>query len=573
MPARIAERLRSAPNWVREALTWLFPLLLFIKVRLDVIYRSDLLLHGEEELFQGLLGHHLIHGRLAPFIVYQHSQDAGGTLHTGLLSYIPFSFLDPTYVTLKLVPLGVGVLILLAWMLLARLAWGRIGALIFGVLLAVLPDYLLRRGLFAFGNHHDLNLLIGLMYLSFFAMVSSGPGRLRQPLFAALFGLSLGYALYIDLSVLPFLPLFAVMFWTVGLRRIRLISYLAMIVAWRVGFHLWYASHTSHNFIHYLRTFMSQGVPWGVEDNPQAQWTLASLGEVTRFSSSGTANALFLLWLGASCALVIWFNRFRVADAIKALSPLPRHKLAEPLDWRELAFAASVISFALSFLIFTRGQAGNPDLIRYWTALYTTMIVCQTQGLLLLIRHRLRWVSRSGMILAGVMALLMYNAIPEVHFDQDTSEDMLVPGYSYFYFTGNLLAHYEMPIDQALFSDLNVGGFFSGQKAFLEGVAIGVGALTGFDAQGHFELARGYQREKQRRVFEGIGFAHSLCVMKWRNPQGELPPLSPEEQQWVRWGEKRFIEQLGRAKLIDRTRDRLKDAYYLVQTPQQASEE
>ena len=79
---------------LQEALTWLVPLLLFVHIRLKVLYQSRDLMHGEEELTQGILGHHLIYGRLAPFMAYQHTQDAGGTLHTGLFSYIPFSLVD-----------------------------------------------------------------------------------------------------------------------------------------------------------------------------------------------------------------------------------------------------------------------------------------------------------------------------------------------------------------------------------------------------------------------------------------------------------------------------------------------
>jgi len=229
------------------------------------------------------------------------------------------------------------------------------------------------------------------------------------------------------------------------------------------------------------------------------------------------------------------------------------------MDWIYIVLPVSFLAFTASFFVFTRGQAGHPNLIRYWTPLYAVMIGCQAQGILLWVRSSRRWLAAAGMAFVPVYFGVMYIGIPEVHADRATDEELLKPGYSYFYFTGNLIAFYEMPVDQALLSDLDVSRSYDGQRDLFEGICVGIGALTGYDVSGHLELARDYSADRRIMVYRGMGFGAGLAGLKWEDPPGGLPDVGADERIWIRSGEKRLVEQVGRAKFIDRYRDRVKD--------------
>jgi hypothetical protein len=169
-----------------------------------------------EQYPMGTIAKMVLDGAALPLsFVYDNS---GGQLLVGLAAVPLFALLGPSYLVLKLLPFGLGLLALIAcWQLLDRL-FGRTEANLSGFLFALAPTTFVKFSVLAFGNHFENVVATALCLWAFFALhgQSSFPFQARRVFWVWFL---IGAALFVFLGFITTLGLFAICH--VGLRGIR----------------------------------------------------------------------------------------------------------------------------------------------------------------------------------------------------------------------------------------------------------------------------------------------------------------------------------------------------------------
>ncbi len=195
-PSRASSSSSGSPfSNVRESLVWLYAaIVVYVGFRLAILHTNfDAVAMPSFEL--GTIGNLAMvvpEGRGGAAIT-DHFDNVGGHLVVGLLAAPLYALFGPSYWTLKLVPLllGVGTL-LLVWRLLSR-HFDRRAAILAVFLFAIAPPVLLKYSLIAKGNHFE-NLFFQLWFLNaFFDMHARGVTK--RGLFWT--GLSAGCAVFV----------------------------------------------------------------------------------------------------------------------------------------------------------------------------------------------------------------------------------------------------------------------------------------------------------------------------------------------------------------------------------------
>ena len=158
------------------------------------------------ELYMGNIGKVMLEGGYGPPL-YQYYDNCGGHLATGLFALPLFAAFGESYLVLKLVPVGLGVLSMLLIWAIARRHFGTRAAVLAVLLFAIGPPTLAKYSMLAKGNHFE-NLFFQLAALWCFYRLQESERRGRWLL---LFGLLAGFAIFFYFGSMAMLALLALM--------------------------------------------------------------------------------------------------------------------------------------------------------------------------------------------------------------------------------------------------------------------------------------------------------------------------------------------------------------------------
>lgn len=280
--------------------------------------------------------------------------NCGGQVLTGLLAAPLYALFGDRYLTLKLVPLALGLATLwIVWRILAR-HYDRRAADVFALLFVLGPPTLAKYSLLAKGNHFE-NLAFQVLALG---LALRALARGSRPLDVFLAAAALGFALFVYFGTVVLALLVALLF--VAVRGRRVVRDLAPAAA---GFALglaplvWFQIAADGQPLAFLRTRL-RGAPrggWsGFEGRLAAFFTdvlpragvFEALGPVSRQAAEALFLALFAL---AWCVLAIVGARRVWRLRVGAPSPDLRAQEARRLEaWKLAPFVLYLPCFALA---------------------------------------------------------------------------------------------------------------------------------------------------------------------------------------------------------------------------------
>ena len=194
-----------------------FFIILFLIVRFAVLATSpkppyeDML----EEKYSGAMAKDLISGRfgIPPYEYHAHENTPGGKMIVNLLVTIPFFFLGPSLLALKIIPILFALGSFIAWYKCLEIYLNRQAAFIFSLLFIFPPPYLTKISLMCWGNHFESSFLTALTALFFFSIVDKEEYGSRisldkKPRNFFFLGFSIGLGIYFALTyVVTLIPI------------------------------------------------------------------------------------------------------------------------------------------------------------------------------------------------------------------------------------------------------------------------------------------------------------------------------------------------------------------------------
>lgn len=158
------------------------------------------------ELLFGNIGEVALGGWYGPPLT-QYYDNCGGHLVVGLLTAPVFALLGPTYLALKLIPVGLGLGALVLLWSIARREFGPRAASLAALFFAIGPPTLAKYSMLAKGNHFE-NLFFQLLALfAFYHLHGTTPGSAARRRALWLFGLAAGFAVFFYFGSLILLAL------------------------------------------------------------------------------------------------------------------------------------------------------------------------------------------------------------------------------------------------------------------------------------------------------------------------------------------------------------------------------
>src|SRR3989304_8760569 len=194
-----------------------FFIILFLLVRFSVCLKSPKPAYEDmlEEKYSGALAKDLISGRfgIPPYEYHAHENTPGGKMIVNLLVTIPFFFLGPSLLALKIIPILFALGSFIAWYKCLEIYLNRQAAFIFSLLFIFPPPYLTKISLMCWGNHFESSFLTALTALFFFSIVDKGEYGSRisldkNPRNFFFLGFSIGLGIYFALTyVVTLIPI------------------------------------------------------------------------------------------------------------------------------------------------------------------------------------------------------------------------------------------------------------------------------------------------------------------------------------------------------------------------------
>jgi len=193
------------------------PFVLFLAIAIYAIYRG-LVLHTNfdavcvpiYEQFFGNIGRVAMDGWYGPPLT-QYYDNCGGHLVVGLLSAPVFAVFGTSYLALKLIPVVLGLMTLVAIWAIARREFGLRTANLAAIFFAIGPPTLAKYSMLAKGNHFE-NLFFQLLCLgAFYSLHHAQAGSPQRRKRLVIFGLCAGFCIFFYFGSLVLLSLLVVM--------------------------------------------------------------------------------------------------------------------------------------------------------------------------------------------------------------------------------------------------------------------------------------------------------------------------------------------------------------------------
>lgn len=145
--------------------------LVFLTLRLAVLFSYLDKLYEEEELYRGTVAREIIRGPLIPlweYLDYQVEYFPGGTLVVGILAAPFFMLFGQTYISLKLVGLLFALGTFIVWFLFLDKFFNRRAAIISSLFFIFCPPFYTKMSLITWGAHPEANLFTVLSLFIFY---------------------------------------------------------------------------------------------------------------------------------------------------------------------------------------------------------------------------------------------------------------------------------------------------------------------------------------------------------------------------------------------------------------------
>ena len=192
-------------------------IILFLLVRFAVLATSTKPSYEDmlEEKYSGAMAKDLISGRfgIPPYEYHAHENTPGGKMIVNLLATIPFFFLGPSLLALKIIPILFALGSFIAWYKCLEICFSQETAFIFSLLSIFPPPYLTKISLICWGNHFESSFFTALTALFFFSIVDKGEYGSRisfdkKPYNFFFLGFSIGLGIYFALTyVVTLIPI------------------------------------------------------------------------------------------------------------------------------------------------------------------------------------------------------------------------------------------------------------------------------------------------------------------------------------------------------------------------------
>ncbi len=336
--------------------------LLYVSVRLLVLFCAIDKAHIDEELYRGNIAKELISGPILPLFDYQRSEYEGGSLVNGVLAVPFFLLFGETLRSLKLVGLLIGTGVFIIWYLFLDRFFNKKVAVWTSLLFILLPPWWIKFGILSCGSQEQVNLFtisaVFIFYQIFFV-------KSTKALFGLL-GVICGFGLFFHYSFLP-MVLTIVLFWFIFDKKLFLKSeFLIFSVAFLAGFAPWIWYNLTHNFqglivcdkplsywlarnnpFHFflrVKDFVTIDLPgaFSFEDTilkfePQAllgHWLLARM--------------YYFVFVFSFCALS-WLNRRSLVKVVRGIIPLGAFRMLPQDISKEVFLLVFFVVFTLVF--------------------------------------------------------------------------------------------------------------------------------------------------------------------------------------------------------------------------------
>jgi len=337
--------------------------LLYVLVRLLVLFCAIDQVHLDEELYRGNVAKELITGAAFPLSDYQRSEYEGGSLVDGLLAVPLFLLFGEKLLSLKLVGLLVGTCFFILWYLFLDRFFNRRVAVWASLLFIFMSPLGMRASISSFGAQEQVGLFALLALFIFYRIFLSGENK--KSLFGYL-GAVCGFGMFFHYSFFPVL-LAIVLFWYILDKKFFIKSeFFIFTIAFLAGLSPWIWYNLTHNFQGFI-----------VYDHPLSYWFLHNdlLSSFLRFKDFVTVDlpgaltfvdpvfkfkpkVLFGHWLFSYvyyftflfcfCALS-WFNRRSLVKIIRGLIPLQSCNVSPQEISKEAFLLVFLGVFALTF--------------------------------------------------------------------------------------------------------------------------------------------------------------------------------------------------------------------------------
>ncbi|MCX5692530.1 MAG: glycosyltransferase family 39 protein [Candidatus Omnitrophica bacterium] len=343
--------------------------LLYLLVRLLVLFCAIDLVSLDEELYRGNISKELISGQAFPFFDYQRSEYEGGSLVSGILAVPFFLLFGDKLISLKFVGLLTGTGLFILWYLFLDRFFNRRVAVWTSLLLIFPQPGWIKASVSNYGALYEVNFFTMMAVLIFYQIFFV---RKKKVLFGLL-GVVCGFGMFFHYSFLPTL-LTIILFWYIFDKKFFLKSeffifaaaFLTGLAPWIwynlthnfqgliVCDHLlshWFAGNNPVNFFLRLKNFFTIDMP-GIftfsdpilEFEPQAllgHWFLSRI--------------YYFVFVISFCALS-WLNRRSLLKIIRGIIPLPRFSVLPQEISKEVFllvfFAVFVFTLSLSGIQF-----------------------------------------------------------------------------------------------------------------------------------------------------------------------------------------------------------------------------
>src|SRR3989338_4626626 len=219
-------------------------IVVFLLLRLAVIFTSIDKIHLDEELYRGNIAKEILSGPILPLFDYQRSEYEGSSLAIGILAIPFFIIFGETLLSLKIAILFLSGCLLIIWYLFFKNFFHPNAALLAGLFWVCSPPYYTEWQLLYVGPYFTASLFTILAFYILYELMYVKKRRLLLGYLGVLCGFALYYCYTFSITLVVI-----VVFMHMPYRRFLLSTdFLFFMLCFFAGFSPWIYYNMTHNF-------------------------------------------------------------------------------------------------------------------------------------------------------------------------------------------------------------------------------------------------------------------------------------------------------------------------------------
>jgi len=423
----------------------LYFIILLVLIRLAVLVTSPKPVYEDmvEEKYNGSMARDLLSGRFGIPLYEYHSNEntPGGKMIVNLLVLIPFFFLGPSLLALKIIPIFFALGSFIVWYKFLAKNFNNKFTFIFSLLFIFPPPYITKISLLCWGNHFESSLFTALTALFFFNIIdkSANGSKIcwdKNPISFFLLGLSIGAGIYFALTytitLIPVVISFFLLEKKIEQRQnffVALSSFLSGIIPCLVYKFYQYLAFPTNNPIFYIQPYPELIT----KDLKMIIWKLVYL-----LSSEGLPKAFDfpkLFFLNLNIFSTIYYLIFIISFLIIFINQKENFKLllkkicfflkTEKRFYLDLEFFLMIYFFAYILILLCTNffppktlEAGVLRLYRFISPLFLTILIIIILGIYQLLESRLKLIHYTGKIFFIILLIIgLYSNLELINFN------------------------------------------------------------------------------------------------------------------------------------------------------------